>query len=106
VALNGQKGYHGVAIISKLPFEYRHPPSATDRFPSRLGWVWRKARLSSRWCCIISTFRRRHIDPALNRNSSTNTIPRRDESVRPLHPRGNDRHAVGDLNVAPHENDV
>src|SRR5712671_2853548 len=44
VALNGQKGYHGVAVISKLPFETnRHPHLLRqNRFASHLGWVWRK----------------------------------------------------------------
>ena len=38
VALNGQKGYHGVAVVSKLPFDTtRHPHLLRqDRFAPRL----------------------------------------------------------------------
>ena len=60
VALNGQKGYHGVAIISKLPFETTDIRTFCDKveFASHLGRVRREApSLQSRWCCTISTFR-------------------------------------------------
>ena len=44
VALNGQKGYHGVAIVSKLPFETNGYPHLLrqDRFAAHLGGVRRK----------------------------------------------------------------
>src|SRR5262249_12557157 len=35
VALNGQKGYHGVAVISKLPFETPHTRPFCDKRVSR-----------------------------------------------------------------------
>src|SRR5258708_19213270 len=35
VALNGQKGYHGVAIVSKLPFENTYIPTFFDKINSR-----------------------------------------------------------------------
>src|SRR3977135_1218513 len=35
VALNGQKGYHGVAVISKLPFENTDIPVFCDKIDSR-----------------------------------------------------------------------
>ena len=43
VALNGQKGYHGVAVVSKLPFENTDIRTFCDknRFPSYLGFVRR-----------------------------------------------------------------
>src|SRR6266851_3756625 len=90
VALNGQKGYHGVAIVSKLPFE--------------------KAQLSKP--LVLHNF---YVpaggdipDPALNPKFD-HKLKFLDEmkACEPLHPRGDDRHIlVGDLNVAPHENDV
>src|ERR1700710_3148269 len=35
VALNGQKGYHGVAVISKLPFETTHIRTFCGKIDSR-----------------------------------------------------------------------
>ena len=44
VALNGQKGYHGVAIISRLPFESTGIRTFCDKieFASHLGFVRRE----------------------------------------------------------------
>ena len=44
VALNGQKGYHGVAIVSKLPFETTDISTFCDKIDlaSHLGGVRRK----------------------------------------------------------------
>ena len=49
VALNGQKGYHGVVVLSRLPFEViQHPVVLRqDRLPPRLGRV-RRARGAAR----------------------------------------------------------
>ena len=46
VALNGQKGYHGVAVVSRLPFESnRHPELLRqDRLPPHLGRAGRARR--------------------------------------------------------------
>src|SRR5213076_3604268 len=35
IALNGQKGYHGVAIVSKLPFETSDIRTFCDKIDSR-----------------------------------------------------------------------
>ena len=35
VALNGQKGYHGVAVVSKIPFAETHIRSFCDNLDSR-----------------------------------------------------------------------
>jgi len=45
VALNGQKGYHGVVVLSRLPFETFNVQSflRQDRLPARLGRA-RRAR--------------------------------------------------------------
>ena len=40
-ALNGQKGYHGVAVLSRLPFE---------RFDDRRISAARPTAATSRWC--------------------------------------------------------
>jgi exodeoxyribonuclease-3 len=112
VALNGQKGYHGVAIVSKLPFETTDIRTFCDKIDSRHISVafGEKAQLAKP--LVLHNF---YVpaggdipDPALN--------PKFDHKLRfldemkacePLHPRGDDRHIlVGDLNVAPHENDV
>ena len=44
-ALSGQKGYHGVAVLSRRPFESRRHPEflRQDRLPAYLGAV-RRAR--------------------------------------------------------------
>jgi exodeoxyribonuclease-3 len=59
VALNGQKGYHGVAVVSKLPFETTDIRTFCDNIDSRHISVafGAKAQLTSRWWCIISTCR-------------------------------------------------
>src|ERR1700720_3346861 len=36
IALNGQKGYHGVAVISRLPFEKTDIRTSSDNADSRL----------------------------------------------------------------------
>ena len=75
VALNGQKGYHGVAIVSKLPFETTDIRTFCDKIDSRHISVsfGEKASLQSRWCCTISTFRPAATFPIPRsiRNSST-----------------------------------
>jgi exodeoxyribonuclease-3 len=112
VALNGQKGYHGVAVISKLPFETTDIRTFCDKIDSRHISVQfgEKARLSKP--LMLHNF---YVpaggdiaDPALNPKFE-HKLRFLDEmkACEPLHPRGDDCHIlVGDLNVAPHENDV
>jgi exodeoxyribonuclease-3 len=112
VALNGQKGYHGVAVISKLPFETTDIRTFCDNIDSRHISVafGSKAQLSKP--LVLHNF---YVpaggdipDPALNPKFE-HKLRFLDEmkACEPLHPRGDDRHIlVGDLNVAPHENDV
>ena len=112
VALNGQKGYHGVAVISKLPFETTNIRTFCDKIDSRHISVafGEKAQLSKP--LVLHNF---YVpaggdipDPALNPKFE-HKLRFLDEmkACEPLHPRGDDRHIlVGDLNVAPHENDV
>jgi exodeoxyribonuclease-3 len=112
VALNGQKGYHGVAVVSKLPFETTDIRTFCDKIDSRHISVsfGEKAQLSKP--LVVHNF---YVpaggdipDPTLNPKFE-HKLQFLDElkACEPLHPRGDDRHIlVGDLNVAPHENDV
>ena len=112
VALNGQKGYHGVAIVSKLPFETTEIRTFCDKVDSRHISVafGEKAQLAKP--LVLHNF---YVpaggdvpDPALNPKFD-HKLAFLDEmkACEPLHPRGEDRHIlVGDLNVAPLENDV
>src|SRR5216684_2975755 len=107
VALNGQKGYHGVAIVSKLPFEATDIRTFCDKVDSRHISVsfGEKAQLSKP--LVLHNF---YVpaggdipDPALNPKFE-HKLRFLDEmkACEPLHPRGDDRHIlVGDLNVAP-----
>ena len=112
IALNGQKGYHGVAVISRLPFESTNIQSFCDKIDSRhIGVAFgEKAQLTEPLVLHnLSVPAGGDVaDPALN--------PKFDHKLKfleemkacePLHPRGDDCHVlVGDFNVAPHENDV
>ena len=112
IALNGQKGYHGVAMVSKLPFETTDIRTFCDKIDSRHISVafGDKAQLAKP--LVVHNF---YVpaggdipDPALNPKFE-HKLRFLDEmkACEPLHPRGDDRHIlVGDLNVAPHENDV
>ena len=112
IALNGQKGYHGVAVISKLPFESTDVRGFCDKEDSRHISVSFGARAELAKPVVLHNL---YVpaggdipDPALNPKFD-HKLKFLDEmkTFEPLHPRGGDRHIlVGDLNVAPHENDV
>ena len=112
VALNGQKGYHGVAIVSKIPFESKDIRTFCDKVDSRHISVSFGEKASIAKPLVLHNF---YVpaggdipDPALNEKFD-HKLRFLDEmkACEPLHPRGEDRHIlVGDLNVAPHENDV
>jgi exodeoxyribonuclease-3 len=112
VALNGQKGYHGVAVISKLPFENSDIRTFCNNLDSRHISVAFGAKAKMAIPLVVHNF---YVpaggdipDPALN-PKFLHKLSFLDEmkSCEPLHPRGDDRHIlVGDLNVAPHEHDV
>ncbi len=46
VALNGQKGYHGVVVLSRLAFEFASHPGflRQERLPARQHRAWRAGR--------------------------------------------------------------
>ncbi len=42
IAVNGQKGYHGVAIVSRIPFLKTHKKEFCEKGDARhvLQWIW------------------------------------------------------------------
>jgi exodeoxyribonuclease-3 len=112
IALNGQKGYHGVAIVSKVPFESKDVRTFCGKIDSRHISVafGEKAGLDAP--LVLHNF---YVpaggdipDPTLNPKFE-HKLSFLDEmrDCGPLHPAAIDRHVlVGDLNVAPHEHDV
>ena len=112
VALNGQKGYHGVAVIARHPFETTDIRTFCNNIDSRHISVAFGATAQMPAPLVVHNF---YVpaggdipDPALNPKFA-HKLSFLDEmrACDPLHPRGDERHIlVGDLNVAPHENDV
>jgi exodeoxyribonuclease-3 len=111
VALNGQKGYHGVAVISKIPF------LSTDvrTFCANLDSRHISVALATGDSAVPLVLHNFYVpaggdipDPALN-PKFLHKLSFLDEmkACEPLHPLEGARHIlVGDLNVAPHEHDV
>jgi exodeoxyribonuclease III len=112
IALNGQKGYHGVAVVSRLPFDFKGLKSYCGKVDCRhIGIVLgEKAKLRD-----PVTIHNYYVpaggdepDPEINpkfehklafldeMKACANLLPKRDE--RSI--------VVGDLNVAPLEHDV
>src|SRR6202451_4203451 len=112
VALNGQKGYHGVVVLSRLPFESFNVQIFCGKKDCRHVSAVFGERAGLRDPITVHNF---YVpaggdipDPALNPKFA-HKLQFLDEmkSCEPLHPRGDDRHIlVGDINVAPYENDV
>lgn len=112
VALNGQKGYHGVAIVSRVPFDSSDMRTFCDRIDSRHISVSLGSAAGLAAPLVIHNF---YVpaggdipDPALNPKFA-HKLSFLDEMAdcAPLHPADTDRHIlVGDLNVAPFEHDV
>jgi len=112
IALNGQKGYHGVAIVSKLPFESSDIQTFCGKIDSRHISVAFGAKAGMPDPLVLHNF---YVpaggdipDPTLNPKFE-HKLSFLDEmkTCESLHPKLSDRHIlVGDLNVAPYENDV
>jgi exodeoxyribonuclease III len=112
VALNGQKGYHGVAVVSRIPFETSDSRIFCDNPDSRHISVTFGAKAGMTAPLVLHNF---YVpaggdipDPKLNPKFA-HKLSFLDEmkACEPLHPQRDDRHIlVGDLNVAPHEHDV
>ncbi len=112
VAHNGQKGYHGVAVVSRIPFDSSDILTFCDKVDSRHISVSFGAEAGLKAPVVLHNF---YVpaggdipDPQVN-DKFAHKLSFLDEmkSCDPLHPDKGDRHIlVGDLNVAPHEHDV
>jgi exodeoxyribonuclease-3 len=112
IALNGQKGYHGVAVISRLPFDHTTIRTFCDNLDSRHISVTLGATAGLAEPLVVHNF---YVpaggdipDLALN-PKFVHKLAFLDEMADcdELHARGSAHHIlVGDLNVAPHEHDV
>lgn len=112
VALNGQKGYHGVAIVSRVPLETTASLTLGGKPDSRHIAAVFGERAGLKAPLTLHNF---YVpaggdipDPKINPKFA-HKLSFLDEmrELDALHPVGADRHVlVGDLNVAPHEHDV
>ncbi|UTD27037.1 exodeoxyribonuclease III [Bradyrhizobium sp. WD16] len=112
IALNGQKGYHGVAVVSRIPFDSSDIRTFCDKVDSRHISVSFGAAAGLKAPVVLHNF---YVpaggdvpDPTVNEKFA-HKLSFLDEmkACDPLHPMPDDRHIlVGDLNVAPHEHDV
>ena len=111
-AINGQKGYHGVAILSRLPFDAIDIPNYCGKADSRHIAVTFGERAGLREPTVVHNF---YVpaggdepDPDINVKFA-HKLAFLDEMLGApaLRPRSGDRAIlVGDLNVAPLEHDV
>jgi exodeoxyribonuclease-3 len=112
VALNGQKGYHGVVVLSRLPFDATNIRTFCDKIDSRHVTVTLGEKAGLKDPLTLHNF---YVpaggdipDPTLNpkfhhKLSFLDEMKNCDE----IHPANGERSIlVGDLNVAPHEHDV
>lgn len=112
LAVHGQKGYHGVAIISKLPFDSFDKRSFCGIPDARHISVAFNEKAGLAAPLVVHNF---YVpaggdipDPEANPKFA-HKLAFLDEmkSCEALHPAGDAHHIlVGDLNVAPHEHDV
>jgi exodeoxyribonuclease-3 len=112
IALNGQKGYHGVATIARIPFDRVELTNFCDRIDARHVSVTLGEKAALAAPLRVENF---YVpaggdipDPAVNpkfahKLAFLDEMLSRD-SIHPV----DDQHCVlvGDLNVAPHEHDV
>jgi exodeoxyribonuclease-3 len=112
ISLNGQKGYHGVAVVSRLPFDSFHNRSFCGKTDCRHTGAVLGEKAGLRDPVTIHNF---YVpaggdipDPAVNVKFA-HKLSFLDEmrATADLHPAANERSIlVGDLNVAPLECDV
>lgn len=112
VALNGQKGYHGVAILSRLPFDNVIADSYCGKIDCRHVAIVLGEKAGLRDPVTLHNF---YVpaggdvpDPDVNEKFAHKLAFLEEMRTRPgLHPANNERAIlVGDLNVAPLEHDV
>jgi exodeoxyribonuclease-3 len=111
-AINGQKGYHGVAVLSRLPFESTLTHGFCGKVDSRHVAIVLGERAGLRDPVTVHNF---YVpaggdepDPAINPKFAHKMDFLDEMRARPeLRPAAGDRAIlVGDLNVAPLEHDV
>ncbi len=112
VALNGQKGYHGVAVVSRVPFDAVNVENFCDKRDCRHIAITLGDKAGLRDPVTLHNF---YVpaggdlpDPAVNEKFA-HKLTFLDQMCerRDLHPNRNGRAIlVGDLNVAPLEHDV
>lgn len=112
VAMNGQKGYHGVVVLSRLPFDATNIRTFCDKIDSRHVTVTLGEKAGLKDPLTLHNF---YVpaggdipDPTLNPKFH-HKLSFLDEmkSCDEIHPgNGECSILVGDLNVAPHEHDV
>ena len=111
VALNGQKGYHGVAVLSRLPFDATSKRGFCGKTDSRHVSVTLGERAGLRDPITLHNF----YVPAGGDEPDVEINPKfahklsfLDEmrDCADVHPNGSRAILVGDLNVAPLEHDV
>jgi exodeoxyribonuclease-3 len=111
IALNGQKGYHGVSVISRLPFESFRVENFCGKTDCRHMTAVLGERAGLRDPVTLHNF---YVpaggdipDPAINPKFA-HKLSFLDEmqAHKALRPNGSRAILVGDLNVAPTENDV
>jgi exodeoxyribonuclease-3 len=112
IALNGQKGYHGVVVLSRLPFESFSIQNFCDKVDCRHISVVLGERAGLRDPLTVHNF---YVpaggdipDPAVNPKFAHKlSFLDQMRDCANLHPGASDRAIlVGDLNVAPLEHDV
>ncbi len=112
IAMNGQKGYHGVAVISRLPFETVDTRPFCDKHDCRHVAVTLGERAGLRDPTVLHNI---YVpaggdepDPELNPKFAHKLAFLDEMRVAPfLHTQPNERAILlGDLNVAPLEHDV
>jgi exodeoxyribonuclease-3 len=106
-AVNGQKGYHGVATVSKIPLTDIHSTDYCDMGDSRhvaTGFV-----AGGKSILLHNFYVPAGGDiPDVKKNPKFNHKLKFVDEMRSLKAKTGDTHSVlvGDLNIAPHENDV
>ncbi len=106
-AVNGQKGYHGVATVSKIPLVDIHSTDYCNAGDSRHVASGFEAGGKS---IMLHNF---YVpaggnEPDINKNPKFDHKLKFVDEMRLLRAKKDNTHAVlvGDLNIAPHENDV
>ncbi len=106
-AVNGQKGYHGVATVSKIPLNDIHSTDYCDKGDSR--HIASRIEAGGKSIMLHNFYVPAGGDePDIKKNPKFDHKLKFVDEMRSLRANSDDVHSVlvGDLNIAPHENDV